>query len=253
MERLAREQRRSIHAQLVRTDDPVHLLIFTRDTDQRGSAARHLGLELQALSRNVHLELHDVDANPLLAARYGVAQTPAFALFTGGVAIADRHIRFYGLPEGPVLEALVAGIVATSRGAAAVTAADRRVQWLDRPVHLDVYVPCPAAADSRALLRLQRLTLLAAQLSLDIVIGDDCPAWTRRSGRTHTMPVVVNGAIVAPEGWSLQQLVDALVAATYGEPERLDLESQGRVLVAGMRPMGASLANGALTAGLTTR
>ena len=105
------------------------------------TAARRLansGWNCDRCRRNVHLELHDVDANPQLAARYGIGPTPAIALLTGGVVIEDTHIRFQGLPEGTVLEALVNGMVAVSQGdalltEAALTEAARRraVQWPD--------------------------------------------------------------------------------------------------------------------------
>lgn len=128
MDLLSREERRAFHARLAQMPNPVHLLIFTRRESGRGAAARQLGLELRSLSRNVHLELHDVDANPQLAARYGIGQTPAIALLTGGVVIEDTHIRFHGLPEGTVLEALVDGMVAVSQGDHVVTeAAGRRL------------------------------------------------------------------------------------------------------------------------------
>jgi hypothetical protein len=127
MDLLSREERRSIHARFAQMPNPVHLLIFTRRESGRGAAARQLGLELRSLSRNVHLELHDVDANPQLAARYGIGLTPAIALLTGGVVIEDTHIRFQGLPEGTVQGALVDAMVAVGHGDSVVTAAAGRL------------------------------------------------------------------------------------------------------------------------------
>lgn len=247
MNLLSGTERDSLRMRLIRMPNPVHLLVFTRAQGRRGIAARQLGRELQALSRTVHLELHDVDANPLLAAYYGVRQTPAIALFTGGVIIADTRIRFYGLPEGPVLEALVDGIVAVSQGSSIGTLApDRRTRSLDRPVHLDVYVPCPAATDSQVLLRLQRLALLSAQLSFDVMSGEDAPGWARHADGADTVLIVVNDAIVLRG--SEERLLDDLEAATWGEPERLDLESRSRAFPVGGHGTGASAVDDAVPA-----
>ncbi|MGI8915176.1 MAG: hypothetical protein ACR2JY_15550 [Chloroflexota bacterium] len=252
MDLLTRDERRSFYARLTQMPNPVHLLIFTRRADSRGSAARQLGLELRSLSRNVHLELPDVDANPLLAARYGIGETPAMALLTGGVVIADTHIRFSGLPEGPVLTALVDGIVAVSHSPARVPmAADWRRLPLDRPVHLDIYVPRPAAADSQALLWLQRLVLRSTQLSLDVMIGVDSPEWARRSESAGTTLIVVNDTIVLRDSGSEEQLLDALEATTWGEPERLDREAPDRAVLVGVRPTAAPTAAAAALAVLT--
>jgi hypothetical protein len=253
MDSLSRAQRRSFQARLVPMPNPVHLLVFTRRDGRREIAARQLGRELRALSRDVHLELHDVDANPLLAARYGIDATPAFALLTGGVIIEDARIRFYGLPEGPVLEGLVDGIVAVGQGTAAVaTADDRRVRRLARPLHLDLYAPRPAAVDRRALLRLQRLALVGAQLSLDIVSGEDAPAWARHADGAGTALIVVNDTSVVRGGGGAE-LLDALEAATWGEPERLDLECPGRAFRGGEHRLGAPTVAAPVAAVLTGR
>jgi hypothetical protein len=233
---LSTAERDTFRGRLSGMPTPVHLLVFTSGDGGRDAAARQLGRELRALSPNVHVEHHDVDANPLLAARYGIGQTPAFALLSGGVIIEDTRIRFYGLPEGPVRTALVDGLVALTDGdPAPAGATERRVQRLDRPVHLDVYVPSPAAADAQALVRLQRIVLLTPQLSLDVVLGDDCPAWARSVERAATMVIVVNDAIVLRAGWSEQRLLDALTATACGEPERLAPQPRDLALLAGQR------------------
>ena len=99
------------HVRLSNMPDPVHLLVFTRGDTPPEAGARRLGEELQAMSRNVRLELYDIDEKPLLAARYGIQQTPAFALLLGGVTIEDARIRFYGLPAGSLRRALITAIV----------------------------------------------------------------------------------------------------------------------------------------------
>jgi hypothetical protein len=136
MNLLSTVERDAFRGRLSRMPSPVHLLVFTRRDGSHDAAARQLGRELRTLSPNVHLELHDVDANPQLAARYGIGRTPAFALLTGGVVIEDTRIRFYGLPEGAVRTALVDGMEALGGGdPASAAAAERRVRRLDRPVH----------------------------------------------------------------------------------------------------------------------
>jgi hypothetical protein len=236
MHLLSTVERDTFRVRLSRMRSPVHLLVFTRQDGRRDAAARQLGRELRALSPDVHLELHDVDANPQLAARYGIGRTPGFALLTGGVIIEDTHIRFSGLPEGAARTALVDGMVALSAGDPTPTdTAERRARRLDRPVHLDVFVPGPAAVDPQALVRLQRLALLSTQLSLDVVIEDGSPAWARRPDSAEPLVIVVNHTIVLRAGWSEQRLLDAVEAATSGEPERLTPPPPGPALLAGWR------------------
>jgi hypothetical protein len=236
MNLLSTVERDAFRGRLSRMPSPVHLLVFTRGDGSRDAAARQLGRELRALSADVHLELHDVDANPQMAALYGIDRTPAFALLTGGVAIADTRIRVYGLPEGAVRTALVDGIEAVGGGdPAPVTAADRRVQRLDRPVHLDIFVPCPVIVDPQVLVCLQRLTRLTRQLSLDIVIGDDVPARARPAVGAETMVIVANDTVVLREPRSGQRLLDAIVAATCDEPERLTPRPPDPAFLAGHR------------------
>jgi hypothetical protein len=90
MNLLSTVERDAFRGRLSRMPSPVHLLVFTRRDGSHDAAARQLGRELRTLSPNVHLELHDVDANPQLAARYGIGRTPAFALLTGGWSSRTR-------------------------------------------------------------------------------------------------------------------------------------------------------------------
>jgi hypothetical protein len=136
-------------------------------------------------------------------------------------------------------------MVAVSQGSSVgIPAADRGTRPLDRPVHLDVYVPCPAAADSRALLRLQRLALLNRQISLGVMCGVEAPEWARHAGGVD-MTIVLNDTIVLRGGGG-EGVLGAMETATWGEPERLDLVVRGRASPTGEHRLGASKVDGAV-------
>ena len=222
------------HVRLSSMPDPVHLLVFTRGDAPVEAGARRLGLELQALSRNVRLEFYDVDAKPLLAARYGIKRTPAFALLLGGVTIEDARIRCYGLPAGSLRQAFVAVITAVGRSRACLAPIQRLPpRHTARPVHLQVLVPSGSTVDLDTLLRIHRLVSSNPRLDADIVCLEQFPDLAARYEAGTTMMVVIDDTITSGNGATLHQFLDAIAAATAGEPDDREVERMALRAVAG--------------------
>lgn len=217
--------------------DPVHLLVFTRGDTRPEAGARRLGEELQAMSRNIRLELYDIDEKPLLAARYGIERTPAFTLLLGGVTIEDARVHFYGLPTGSLRRALIAAIVTVghSRALRAPFRGLRPGRFCG-PVHLQVLVPDDRAVDLHTILRIYRLVATNPRLDADIFDVTQFPDLATRYRVGTAMAVIVNETITSGDGATMHQLLDALAAATAGEPD--DLEAERMTLRSMHRPGG---------------
>jgi hypothetical protein len=159
--------------------DDVELLLFTRGRSRLFVPGQHacqsceetheLLDELVALSDQLHLTVHDVDAEPSAATRYNVAVVPtviirrragADASATGSTSAAEpavgteepdasrataaelgANVRFLGLPGGYEFSTLLADVVDVSKGRTDLSpAALEAVRAIDTPVHIQVFV-----------------------------------------------------------------------------------------------------------------
>ncbi len=138
-------------------DQPVRLRVLTRPTSKlyipgqplcaTCAEAEPFVRELAALSDHLQVVVHDVQAEPAAAERYGVdGQLPA--ILVEPVSATDEPaqpsvgaLRFLGLPAGYEFSTLVADIVDVSNRTIALSeATQQELRELDQDLHLQVFV-----------------------------------------------------------------------------------------------------------------
>jgi glutaredoxin-like protein len=129
--------------------NPVRLVVFTQKYECPYCAqARSLIEELVGLSDKIGVEVYDFVADSEKVKAYGVDKVPAIAIVGG----KDYGVRFYGLPYGYELGALLEGVIAVSRGGADLSEEVReKLKSIRVPVHIQVFVTltcpyCPSVA-----------------------------------------------------------------------------------------------------------
>lgn len=146
--------------------EDVELLLFTRGRSypfesgrqdgQSCAETRELLEELAKLSDQLHLTIHDVDAEPAAATLYNVTALPTVIVRRRRNATeaaqndASAHsapgeiganVRFLGLPGGYEFSTLLADVVDISKGRTDLSAgALDVVRAIDTPVHVQVFV-----------------------------------------------------------------------------------------------------------------
>jgi hypothetical protein len=138
-------------------DRRVRLRVLTRPTSKlyipgqplcaTCAEAEPFARELAELSDHLDVVVHDVQAEPAAAERYGVdGQLPA--ILVEPVAAADEPappsvgaLRFLGLPAGYEFSTLIADIVDVSNRTIALSeATQQELRELDQDLHLQVFV-----------------------------------------------------------------------------------------------------------------
>lgn len=179
---------------------------------------RSLLEELAALSPRLHLEITDYYAQAEAAAQWGIERIPATLLD------ADGRLRFYGLPGGRQLPALIEAVKLVSRRAAAGGAAARAVsplsggarrqlRALNRPVRLQVFVT-PGSQSSPAMARLAwALALENPRIAAAVIEAEEFPALAQRYGVRSVPHTVINDQLPLPGLPNEAELVEKLLQA----------------------------------------
>lgn len=126
----------------------VKMLMFSRESDcPMCKLTRELLEEVKGLSDKITLAVHDFNAAPELAKKYGVDKIPALIL----LGERDYGIRFYGIPAGYEFTTLIEDVLSVGRrnpGLSAEVLAE--LAAVDKPVHIQVMISttcpyCPSA------------------------------------------------------------------------------------------------------------
>lgn len=123
---------------------PVALLFFGSQNDcQYCPEIQQLLEELAPLSDKLSLSLHDVEAEPDLAAHYKVTgKAPAIVIAAReGDQITDLGVRYLGIPSGHEFSTLIQAILLVSGRDSGLNDTTRAyLKNLTKPLHLQVYV-----------------------------------------------------------------------------------------------------------------
>ena len=105
--------------------------------DEASKETEILVRALAGLSDKLKLEVHDPQANPELAQKYGVADFPALIL----EGERDYGIRYLGTPGGYEFASLLEDLVAIGKRESGLSEESRKlIQTLTEPVDLKVFV-----------------------------------------------------------------------------------------------------------------
>ena len=204
----------------------VNLRLFTRQASPLTIPGREcptcpqtqqLMEELSALSPKLRLQTIDFYHQDEAAQECGVARIPAIVLDSDG----SSRVKFYGIPAGYELAAMVEDIKTISRGVSPLSMETRKqLRRLNQPVHIQVFVT-PSDTDCPGVARLAHAIALGCpHVTADVVEAQEFPSLTQNySVRSVPFTVIneytkVSGAISEPE--MLQRVLAAGVAPASG-------------------------------------
>ena len=169
--------------------------------------ARQLIEELAALSPKLQLETVDFHAEPQRAQADGISRIPAVALGPAATMFpqpgtpdgATPRIRFYGLPLGYQLPALIDTIKAVSRGSTRLAVNTRKqLRRIRRPVQLQVFAtPGNELAAGMSLLACA-MAVENPRISADIIEAEEFPDLVRRYNVRQIPLTVINELAALP-------------------------------------------------------
>lgn len=200
---------------------PVTLLVFVRQGCESCTETQDIVEALASTSDGrVQVEVHDLDADPPEAARYGIDKTPAVAVLGGANGRQDFGIRFYGLPGGYEFSTLIEDIRMASQAATDLSAATLDVlAHLTAPLHLRVFVTPTCPYCPRAVLLAHKMAIASEFVTAEAVDASEFPELAR-SYHVHGVPrtiindtVHVEGAV--PEALLLTELMPILAAQEH--------------------------------------
>lgn len=139
---IGEKEQQQIREMLQGMSGPVSMLVFTQEGCAACAQTQQLVTELAALSDHLSATIHDIQAEPAQAERYGIDKVPAIAL----VGQKDYGVRFFGLPTGYEFGAFIEDLVDVSKGAAALGKKTQEyLAQITRPVRIQVFTTpiCP--------------------------------------------------------------------------------------------------------------
>lgn len=98
-------------------DKPVEIVLFTSaKNSQSCDDTQQLMSEITEISSKLSLSVHDVDAEPELARKYNIENTPGVVLAAkDGENITDYGVRYAGMPQGHEFGTIVNELVRVSK------------------------------------------------------------------------------------------------------------------------------------------
>lgn len=165
--------------------------------------------ELAALSPKLQLETIDFHAQPQRAQDNRVSRIPAIAIDNAPSPSPDSapdpakkpgpSLKFYGLPLGYQLPALIDAIKSLSRGATRLSPSTRKqLRRINRPVHLQVFVtPASELAAGMSLLA-YAMSIENPRIAADIIESEEFPELARRYAVRQVPLTIINELSAIP-------------------------------------------------------
>ena len=162
--------------------------------------------ELAALSPKLQLETIDFHAQPQRAQHDRVSRIPAVVIDNApppsspdSARKPGPSLKFYGLPLGYQLPALIDAIKSLSRGATRLSPNTRRqLRRINRPVHLQVFVtPASELAAGMSLLA-YAIAIENPRIAADIIESEEFPELARRYGVRQVPLTIINELSAIP-------------------------------------------------------
>jgi len=193
----------------------LRLVVFTAggEKQQASDAAQRVAGDLAEVSGKITTESLDFATHRQRASQLGVVRAPCIAVVVGNRA----PVRFYGVPGGKELDALVSFLRRAANGEHGLGAESlARLADLPDDAHIEVFVTltcrfCPQAAEMAC-----RLALASQKVTTDIIELSSFMELADRHGIRSVPFVMVNGREafrgVKPEGEFVEAVAKAVAA-----------------------------------------
>ena len=170
--------------------------------------------ELVALSPKLQLNTVDFYQDTDTAKSYGVTRIPAVVLEAAGSRVGESRIKFYGIPSGYLMAAVVDDIKTISRGKNSLSnETKKQLRRVNQPVHIQVFAtPAEVACLETARLA-HALALECSNVSADVVEIQEYPAMAQHYGVRSAPFTVINEQYRFSGPASEAQLLDKVLQA----------------------------------------
>lgn len=166
--------------------------------------------ELAGLSPKLRLETIDFYHQDEAAKEFGVARIPAIVLDADG----SNRVKFYGIPAGYEMAALVEDIKTISRGVSPLSMESRKqLRSVNKPVHIQVFVT-PTDTDCPGMARLAHaIALECSHVTADVVEAREFPSLAQNYAVRSVPFTVINEHIRLSGAISEPQMLENVLAA----------------------------------------
>jgi len=194
-------------------DKKVTLITFTQEYECTYCTQNvELAEDMAGLSDKISHEGHDFEKSDELAKNLGIDKIPAMVVTADG---EDMGIRFFGIPSGYEFVSLLDAIRTVSTGRHELSEYTvAKIQTLDRPVHIQVFVTPTCPYCTKSVMLAHRLAYISKQITSDMVEAIEFPHLSQKYNVAGVPRSVINekdfieGAV--PENNYVQSILDAV-------------------------------------------
>ncbi len=195
---------------LSQMNQKVQILFFKQEIECLDCRSTQLFVEeLAALSDHLSVTTYNFLVDQEQAERYQVRNVPAIVLLdeTGH----DPGIHFYGLPGGYEINAFLGSILALSGLKEELPGPlMARIQKIDKPVHIQVFVTSGCPYCPTAVLMAHRLALENEHIRADMIDSNAFVHWTIKYQVTGVPKTIINEVHSLTGAQPLTALLDVL-------------------------------------------
>lgn len=194
----------------------VRLVMFTQEVEcQFCKETRELLEEVATLSPKIKFEVYDFIKDGERVKEYRIDRIPAVAV----IGKEDYGIRFYGMPSGYEITALVQDIIDASRGITKLSEETRnKLKPVNKPIHIQVFVlpTCPYCPGMGRLAH--QFAIENEFIKADIIEAAEFPQLVQKYAIMGVPKTVINEKIeilgAVTEEILVEKLLQALNAST---------------------------------------
>lgn len=168
----------------------VELIVFTQELEcQFCKETRELALDLGTLSSKIKVKIFDLVKDGDEASEFNIKKIPAIAI----VGKSDFGIRYYGLPSGYELAAMIDTIIDVSKGTTKLSEEiKKKLAEIKKDVHLQVFVSptcpyCPKAARTA-----QQFAIESENIRSDVIEMMEFPHLVQKYSVMSVPHIVIN-------------------------------------------------------------
>lgn len=187
---LQESDKETIRKKFVGLSDEVKIIVFSQENEcQFCKETREFTLELGTLSDKIKVKIYDFVSNGDEVMKYKIKKIPAIAI----VGKIDYGIRYYGVPAGYEMPALIDTIIDISKGKTSLSdALKTKLSEIKKDIHLQVFVSptcpyCPKAAKIACQFAIENENIRS-----DVIEMAEFPYLTQRYSIMSVPHIVIN-------------------------------------------------------------
>ena len=198
--------------------EPVQVLFFGSQQDcDYCEDTLQLVQEVVDISEKLELSIYDIEEHAALAGQYNVDKAPALVLAgRDGDQILDYGVRYAGIPSGHEFSSLIHTLLLVSGRDSDLSQDTRqKLQELDTPVHLMVFVTPTCPYCPRAVILAHQMAMESPMVEAEMIEATEFPELSTRFGVSGVPQTTINhgaGSVVGavPEDQLLAEIQNAL-------------------------------------------